>query len=299
MQHFKEKLGVVRSLEMASSGPKRLLTISDLAERTGVPPATLRSWESRYGFPQPLRMAEGRHRRYAERDVAAVLQVLRHRESGFALEAAIRRVTSESLHSRSVHAELRRRHPDLTPQVVTKGSLVALSRAIEDECCARAEQPLLFGGFQRETFLRASYARWVELARTAQAAVVFTDHAGAGTPAPGAPVEVELPREAPLNREWLVICDAPDLPACMAAVERPGQRDVADSRRRFEVIWTVDPRAVRSASRVAAALADEYGPGWRPADLAALDDEPPAASADLRRASDLLNRTIGYLDARR
>jgi DICT domain-containing protein/predicted DNA-binding transcriptional regulator AlpA len=274
----------------------RLLTISDLAERTGVPPATLRSWESRYGFPRPIRLAGG-HRRYAERDVAAVLEVLRHRGSGLALEAAVRRSTSEPSQSRSLYAELRRRHPELTPQPLSKNSLVALSHAIEDECCARAEQPLLFGGFQRARFLRESYARWVELARTARLAVVFADLGAVRDPRPGVPVEVALPHEAPLNREWVVVCDAPDLPACMVAVERPGQEAVLDTRRRFEALWTVDPRAVRNASRIAAALADEYRPGWRTAQLAVLADEPAAASADLRRASELLNRTMGYLDA--
>jgi MerR family transcriptional regulator, light-induced transcriptional regulator len=84
----------------------------------------------------------------------------------------------------------------------------------------------------------------------------------------------------------------------MVAVERPGQEGVADSRRRFEVVWTVDPRAVRHASRVAAALADEYRPQWRTTELGSLAEEPPDASADLRRASDLLTRTMGYLDAR-
>jgi DICT domain-containing protein/predicted DNA-binding transcriptional regulator AlpA len=274
----------------------RLLTISDLAERTGVPPATLRSWESRYDFPRPIRLAGG-HRRYAERDVAAVLEVLRHRDSGLALEAAVRRTRSEPPQSRSLYAELRRRHPELVPQRLSKNSLVALSHAIEDECCARAEQPLLFGGFQRARFLRESYARWVELARTARIAVVFADLGSPREPRPGAPVEVALPHEAPLNREWIVVCDAPDLPACMAAVEHPGQEGVRDSRRRFEAVWTVDPRAVRSASRVAAALADAYRPGWRTTELAGLTDDPPGASADLRRASDLLNRTMSYLDA--
>jgi DICT domain-containing protein len=139
----------------------------------------------------------------------------------------------------------------------------------------------------------------VELARTARATVVFADLATPRPSRPGLPVEVALPREAPLNREWVVVCDAPDLPACMAAVERPGQEGESDSRRRFEAVWTVDPRAVRHASRVAAALAEEYRPGWRVgAELAMLDDEPSAASADLRRASDLLGRMLGYVDAR-
>ncbi len=281
---------------MASSPHRDLMTISDLAERTGVPPATLRSWESRYGFPRPIRLAGG-HRRYVEQDASAVLEVLRHRSSGLALEAAVRRATSESLQARSVFAELRRRHPELTPQLLSKRSLVALSHAIEDESCARAEEPLLFGGFQRDVFLRESYARWVELARTARAAVVFADLHDPLPPRPGLPIEVALPRDAPLNREWIVVCDTFDLPACMAAVERPGQAGSRDSRRRFEVVWTVEPRAVRFASRVAATLADEYRPGWRTADLAVLDEEPPEASADLRRASDLLNRMMGYLDA--
>jgi DICT domain-containing protein/predicted DNA-binding transcriptional regulator AlpA len=282
---------------MDPSPMNRLLTISDLAERTGVAPATLRSWESRYGFPTPIRLAGG-HRRYAEQDVATVLEVLRHRGSGLALEAAVQRARSEPVQSRSLYAELRRQHPELVPQPLVKSTLLALSHAIEDECCARAERPVLFGGFQRRTFLRESYARWVELARTAQVAVVFADMGTALEPTPDLPVEVALPREAPLNREWIVVCDAPDLPACMAAVERPGQEAVPDSRRRFEAVWTVDPRVVRHASRIAAALADTYRPEWRTTELALLADEPPDASADLRRASDLLTRTMGYVDAR-
>jgi DICT domain-containing protein/predicted DNA-binding transcriptional regulator AlpA len=275
--------------------PSPLLTIGDLSERTGVPPATLRSWESRYGFPRPTRLGGG-HRRYVEADVATVLEVLRHKSSGFGLEAAVRRASSDGREPRSVHAELRRRHPELTAQPLRKTTLLALSRAIEDECCARAEAPLLFGGFQRDLFLRASYERWSELARTARAAVVFTDQASSTEPPPGSPIEVSLPRDAPLNREWIVICDAPDLPACMAAIERPGQERVPDPKRRFDVVWTVDPSVVRLASRVATALADDYRPGWRTSDLAGADDEPPGASADLQRASSLLNRTMGYLD---
>lgn len=276
---------------------QQTLTIGDLADRTGVAPATLRSWETRYGFPRPVRLAGG-HRRYSEHDVSSVLDVLRHRGAGVPLEAAVRRATTESVPSRSVYAELRRRHPELTPQVLSKTSLIALSHAIEDECLARAEAPLLFGAFQRRSFLRASHTRWVELARTARAAIVFVDD----VPSPGggsdALVEILLPHEAPLNREWIVICDAPDASACLAAVERSGQEGQPDTRRRYEAIWTVDPQAVRHASRVAGSLADDYRPGWRTAELSLLDEEPPGASADLRRASELLNRMMGYLDER-
>ncbi len=262
---------------------KHPLTIGDLARRTGVPSATLRSWESRHGFPRPDRGAGG-HRRYAETEVAAVLEMVRYRDSGLALETAVRRVTTESVQPRSIYVELRRRHPTLTAQTLTKTSLLALSRAIEDECCAQAQAPLLFGCFQRDRFLSASRARWVELARTAQAAVMFAELATPATLGSARPIEVALPRESPLNREWAVVCDAPDLPACLAAVERPGQEGVADPDRRFDAVWTVDPRAVRDAGLVAVALADAYRPGWRPTGFAIPDDDPPAASADLRRA---------------
>ena len=281
---------------MTSSSRSDLLTIGDLAARTGVPPATLRSWESRYGFPRPVRRGGG-HRRYAESEAAAVQEVLRHRDGGLALAAAVRRVAAGSFRSKSVHAELRRRHPELVPQLLSKRSLLALSRAIEDECCARAERPLLFAGFQRQAFLHASYARWTELARTARAAVVFASLDAPTAPRPGLPIEVALPPEAPLNREWIIVCDAPDLPACMAAVERPGQEEVPDRHRRFETVWSVDPRVVRDASRMAAALADGYQPAWRSPAAAVPNEEPPAASADLRRATDLLNRMMGYLEA--
>lgn len=273
----------------------RSLTIGDLAHLTGVPTATLRSWESRYGFPRPSRLAGG-HRRYAESDVDGVLAVLRHRRGGLSLEAAVQRASTEPLLSGSVFAELRRRHPELTPQVLSKRSLVALSHAIEDECCARAAEPLLFGGFQREAFLRASYGRWLELARTASSVVVFADFSEPAPMRPARPIEVGLPPQAPLNREWLVVCDARDLPVCMAAVELPGRRPVHGAERRFEVLWSVDPYVVRDASRVASALADDYRPGWRAGGFVDPLDDLPGASADLLRATDLFNRMLGYLE---
>ena len=70
-------------------------------------------------------------------------------------------------------------------------------------------------------------------------------------------MEVAIPPESPLNREWLVVCDAADLPACLAAVERPGQRADPARERTFEAVWSVDPQVVRDASRISTALADD------------------------------------------
>ncbi|SED29226.1 MerR HTH family regulatory protein [Nocardioides exalbidus] len=269
------------------------LTIGDLATRTGVPVATLRSWEKRYGFPRPSRQPGG-HRRYSESDVDAVHAVLERRRSGLSLAAAVQRGVEPPTRSGSLFAELRRRHPVLRPQLLSRRTLVSMSHAIEDECCARAADPVLFGGFQRETFLRPSYARWRELARTARLTTVFVDLHGEA-PADEVLVEIPLPHESPLQREWFVVCDAADLPACLVAVERPGQP--ADGERVFEAVWSVDPVVVRDASTLCGALADELRTDWREgADPEPLG-EPVPASDDLRRVSDLFDRMIDYLDA--
>ena len=58
-----------------------MLTIGELAERTGVQPGTLRMWESRHGFPRAERLPSG-HRRYPEGEVERVLEVVRARDGG-------------------------------------------------------------------------------------------------------------------------------------------------------------------------------------------------------------------------
>ncbi|UMG93393.1 DICT sensory domain-containing protein [Nocardioides sp. TF02-7] len=214
------------------------------------------------------------------------------------LRAAVRAAGPEPFPTRSVFAEVRRRHQQLVPRVLSKPTMVALSHAIEDECCARAARPVLFGGFQQPQHLRAAHARWVELARTARVAVAFGAHQPAQR-AGSALVEAVLPDEAALNREWLIVCDASDLPACLLAVERPGQSGGAEAHRRFEVVWSVEPLVVRDAARAAGALADEYAPGWRPADLVEPVGDPPRASPDLARASALFDRMLGYLEEAR
>jgi DICT domain-containing protein len=277
------------------SEPGSGLAIGELAERTAVPAATLRSWESRYGFPRPRRL-DGGHRRYDHGDVAVVQEILRQRAAGMSLEAAIARATSRGAEAESsVFAGLRRRHPDLLPQVVRKSTLLALTRAMEDEYCARAEQALLFGSFQRQRYYRRSRDRWTELARTAWVTVVFADFTEA--PAPYASlVEVPVPDGAPLRREWTLVCEARDYCACLTAWEFPGQQGTADADRRFEVLWTLSPRAVRDAATICAQLAELFCPGLRLLDR--LPPDPPSpVSSDLEHATGLLSRMIGYLEA--
>lgn len=51
------------------------LSIGALAQATGIPAATLRTWERRYGFPKPVRLESG-HRRYRLQD-AKILERIR------------------------------------------------------------------------------------------------------------------------------------------------------------------------------------------------------------------------------
>jgi MerR family transcriptional regulator, light-induced transcriptional regulator len=268
------------------------LTIGELSGRAGVPAATLRSWESRYGFPRPGRQAGG-HRRYTDSDVTLVREMLRWRDSGMSLEAAVRQVTTrQAVPEPSVFAGLRRQYPQLAPQLLRQTTALALTQAIEDECCARAERPLLAASFQREQYYRRSEKRWRELARTARSVIVFADFAEP-IAAPGTPLLVPVPRDAPMRREWTIVCDAPDYPACLTGWEIPG---TPASDRRFEIVWTTDPAIVRDAARLCLELAAAFAPSLR-SDLAGLPDGPlQQASPELARATGLLSRMIGYLE---
>src|SRR3954453_3995058 len=279
------------------------LTIGDLAARTGLSPATLRVWESRHGFPVPPRKERG-HRRYDERDVDLVNQVIGRRDSGMRLEVAIagvalaRAAVEEPPGSPSVYAAMRRKHPGLQPQRLSKATLLALSWAIEDECCARAERPMIFGAFQREGYYRQAEERWTELARIARSTMVFGDFAERSEPVEGT-VMVSLPADAPMRREWTVVCDAPDYPAMLTAWELPGQSTVPDRLRLFESIWTVDPGAVRDAARACAQVAQQLGHPEAAPLLYELAEDPPPPPRELAQATSLLNRVVAYVDRAR
>lgn len=277
-----------------------LLTIGDLAQRTGVAPATLRVWESRHGFPRPQRRDSG-HRRYDEHDVELVRQVLHRREGGMRLEVAIAGValadaaTGTPPGAPSVYAAMRRLHPTLQPQRLKKSTLLAISWAIEDECCARAERPMLFGAFQKERYYRAAEDRWRELARIAQSTMVFAAFSSAPEPVPGTAM-IHLTEDAPMRREWAVVCDAPDYPAMLTAWELPGQSTVPDRQRLFEAIWTVEPRAVRDAARACAQAAHQLGNLEAAPLLYELATDPPAPPVAVLQAASLLNRVVAYVD---
>lgn len=276
--------------------PGRALSIGDVSEQTGVSEATLRMWESRHGFPRPERLASG-HRRYSERDVELLRQVLEERSRGLSLKAAIVRVVRAGDEpERSLYAGLRRRRPELSVHTLVKRSVVALSHAIEDELVARAERAVLFGSFQRERWYRRSEQRWRELARTADYAVVLADFPRARRPG-GAPVELPVDRSDPLRREWLLVCSAPGFAACLAGIERPGQSDRHDADRDFETVWSVEPEAVHEAAQICCELVAGPAPTLSRQIERHLDRIPAPRDDAFHVAAALTSRMIAYLGA--
>ena len=58
----------------SDSGERDLISIGELAQRTGISTDTLRVWERRYGEPIPVRLPSG-HRRYTEEHVSRLRRV--------------------------------------------------------------------------------------------------------------------------------------------------------------------------------------------------------------------------------
>jgi len=276
--------------------PQGTLSIGELASRTGLTPAVLRTWEVRHGFPVPERATSG-HRWYRESDVDLVQRVVHRQRAGVRLQAAIREVTaSGTAPTLSVFAMLRRDYPHLAPQRLGKPTLLGLSRAIEDEYLASAEQGVVCASFQQERFYYSSRARWSELARRSRWSLVFADFSDLRELEPEEPVRVPLSGAAPMRREWAVVTETSLLGVCLAGWETPGQDDVADRHRSFEVVWTVDPHATRQALRTCAEVASSAGFALAPDLLLELDERPVVAQTDPTRASALFNRAISYVD---
>ena len=275
------------------------LTIGDLAERTGLNPATLRMWEERHGFPVPHRLESG-HRRYTEADVAVVEAVLRRKDAGTRLQLAIAQAMADATPAApSVYAYLRRRHPHLGVHRLKKSTLLALSWAIEDEFCSKADRAVVYGAFQAERFYRASRSRWTELAGISAGATALADFAASDSTA--APAEVALAADAPMRREWAVVCDASDLPVVLTAWQLPGQEDVPDRHRLFESMWAVDRPAVHDAGRVCASVARAADPTWDDsvagrAAAEAATHEVEGVAPDAAAMGALFNRMVAYVD---
>ena len=270
------------------------MNIGELAARTGVQPGTLRMWESRHGFPRAERLPSG-HRRYPEAEVDFVLEVMRGRESGLSLGAAIQRAIQSDAYSpaTSIFAGMRKRRPEIAPYPVPKRMLVPISHAIEDECSARGGSSILIGSFQRERFFRQAEQRWRSFARTAELTIVLGDFDRPQTGENGL-VEIPIDRSHPLSREWAIVCDGPGVSTCLAGWERPGG---TGAERVFEMLWSVEPDAVRDAARIGIELAASQWPELRDRVPAWLAEPADIDDGAVQRATALTNRMLAYVKA--
>ena len=265
------------------------LTIGEVETRTGVPVATLRSWEQRFGFPAPLRSTGGQ-RRYTAAQVEQVRQVLAERARGLGLAAAVAAVTaaSETPVQRSVFADLRAAHPHLDVMTVGARVMNDLSYAIEDECLAHATRPVLLGCFQTEASYERAGDRWRELGRRARRAVAISDFAA--TDATGRPEKVALPTGSPLLAEWGLVCQDADLMVALVAWERLPA--AGETRRTFEAVVSVDHAVVRdAAARYAQAVREAGLP-----DPERLVPAGPSTEVSAERSLSLLRRFAAYAD---
>lgn len=266
------------------------MSIGELAEATGVAPGTLRMWETRHGFPRASRQ-EGGHRRYGGDEAQRVLRVVRDREQGLSLTAAIERAKAWApTDPPSLFAAMRTRQPELEPRRLPFSAILKISHAIEDECFARAAHPVVLGSFQNREAYERSATRWRELTRTSSCAVVLGDFPQDWQDEDG-PIALALRPNSPVMREWAVVCIDDHYTACLTAWEQPRSAD----DRLFEAVWTTVPAAaaatVEAALRLADRGADALPERAREALARAAATPEPDCAATLR----LANRMVGYL----
>ncbi len=271
-------------------------SIGALAQRTGVTPNVLRTWENRFGFPTGRRTTSG-HRRFTEADVLLVSEVLEARERGVPLHLAVDAVLQRTRQERgeSVHATLIREFPDLRPQRLGKSTLLAASHAIEDESLSRADRSVVLGTFQEGHKYARSRHRWDELARTATWSAVLADFDDGLAADPDArPARCQLTDDSPMRREWTVVTLSPTFAAVLAAWEVPTP---AGQPATYEAVITMRRAAALAAARVIVASARSAG-ATPPQEVDELLNSPASGETAMPDADRVLLRVLERMDSR-
>jgi DICT domain-containing protein len=273
------------------------LSIGDLSRRTGIGVSTLRAWERRHGFPVAQRLPSG-HRRYTEQDVEALLAVSRDRRSGASLDGALTQARGRvGLQRSSIFASVSSALAHVAPATFSKRTMVAISRAIEDEAATIADAATFVAAFQAPRFWRQSSDRWNNLIDRRGCAVAIASFRESRKR--GSVFEVAAPPGTPILREWAIVCDSPTFSACLVGIEQVDTNPASTRARQFEALWTVEPLAVREAARAGLAIAADLYPDL-PADVRDRLQQPVRASYDsLRAATAVTNRIVGYMESSR
>jgi signal transduction histidine kinase len=119
-----------------------------------------------------------------------------------------------------------------------RGSLVNISREIEDAIINSGAQARVFAGFQKMSFFLPQVARYRRLARSAERIWVF------GVPDVTPPAidnvtYVPLSKEDRLTQEWFLVADSREFFSALVAQDLSGF-DVPQYKRKFRGIWTFD-----------------------------------------------------------
>lgn len=111
-----------------------LLDIDQVTQLTGLPQATLRNWEKRYGFPNPQR-SQGGHRLYVIEEVNRIREVVNLCKSGMKPREAIQQVSAAGNISKAAMDYIK------TPsQTLSEGLLMVLEALYRYDTVAAEEQ---------------------------------------------------------------------------------------------------------------------------------------------------------------
>jgi len=270
------------------------LSIGALAERTGVTPNVLRTWENRFGFPAGRRTTSG-HRRFTEADVLLVSEVLEARERGVPLHLAVDAGTGEIAAHVLTEGHADDAFPDLRSQRLGKTTLLAASHAIEDECLARADRSVVLGTFQEGHKFARSRHRWDELARTATWSAVLADFdEGLAADPQARPARCQLSGDSPMRREWTVVTLSPSFAAVLAAWEVPTPEGRPAT---YEAVITMRRAAALAAARVIVATARSAG-ATPPPEVEEMLTAPASGETTMTDADRVLLRVLERVDPR-
>lgn len=161
--------------EQVSAPVPRELSIADVALECHFSESTLRMWERRYQFPSPQRTSTG-CRRYSERDVQQIREVLRLRQQGLSLPAAVARVQHGTRDGRrpSLSAQLRTQGAHV-PIAMSKDTFELLAAAFADECASTGVADVVLLGLRRDVLEGVETSWWTGLAQVSRLAVAFGD----------------------------------------------------------------------------------------------------------------------------
>ncbi|HHP7230811.1 MAG TPA: DICT sensory domain-containing protein [Xenococcaceae cyanobacterium] len=156
--------------------------------------------------------------------------------------------------------------PDWRPQMYFKSSLTALSHAMEDRLLADSDVPLVIASFQRERFYRQEAHRYGRIGNKSDQVYVLAAPETDFTNSSGVYETVAFEPSDSLAQEWHLVVISKQYACCLICGEKPATAphkkatSAMDANRRFEGIWTFDPKVSYKAAEILLERILEYRP---------------------------------------